>query len=473
MTRRLLAALVCLCAALSLLAGCGGSGIDEYKEDPAQETGETAEATQEPAAAEEDADQEDASAADAEEPDEAAEEDTAEKGADQEDASAANIQAEDGSAAETDASDDPQSPEAQGDPTEEPEPTATPDPGLGYAAYEPDQVVATYDGDDVTWREYYYSLNYYAGYMQYLRAMGAPFTSWDGTDLDPERTNADLVRSSAKEDMFTYRSLEAMAAAEGVELDADDQKEIQSVFEDSADQYGDGDGECTDEETAAYEEYLEGQFIDRALFDRMSGVNILSEKLFADLYGQEGADYSDKETLAYAEEQGVMACKHILLMTVDTTTGENLSDEEIEEKKAKADELYDQLAAVQDDPEKLEELFDQLMNDNSEDTGLAANPDGYQFVSGVMVPIFETTTQELEEYGLSEPVESDYGFHIILRLPVDPDGSFTASGGSGAPLRTAAAQADFFEKLQAVTDKADIVWQDDFENVDIGEIFGE
>ena len=442
MTRKLLAVLLCLGVMLSLLVGCGGSGIDRYEEEPA-EGAETAETTQAPA--------------------DEAEEPAADQAEDAEETEETE---------ETEGTEETEAPVADdGEPTAEP--TPTPDPGLGYAAYEPDQVVATYDGDDVTWREYYYSLNYYAGYVQYLRAMGAPFTGWDSADLAADQTNAELVRASAQNDMFLYRSLEALAAEEGIELDEDDQAAVLADFETSADSYGDGDGTCTDEESAAYEEYLEEQFIDRALFDRMSGINILSEKLFSSLYGEDGADYSDEDTLAYAEDQGVLACKHILLMTVDTETGENLPDEQIEEKKAKADELYEQLAAVQDDPEELEKLFDELMNENSEDTGLAANPDGYQFVSGVMVPVFETTTQSLEEYGLSEPVQSDYGYHIILRLPVDPDGSFTAAGGSSAPLRITAANEAFFEKLQSVTDEADIVWQDDFETVDIGEIFGE
>ena len=438
MMRKLLAVLLCLGVMLSLLAGCGGSGIDQYEEEPAED----AETTEAPAEDAEDAD-------------------------DTEDAEATEAPDEDAEATEAPAEDT----EDDAEPTAEP--TPTPDPGLGYAAYEPDQVVATYDGDDVTWREYYYSLNYYAGYMSYLRAMGAPFTGWDGNDLSADQTNAELVRTSAQQDMFLYRSLEALAAEEGVELDEDDQAAVLADFEQSADSYGDGDGTCTDDEAAAYEEYLEEQFIDRALFDRMSGINILSEKLFSSLYGENGADYSDEDTLAFAESEGVLACKHILLMTVDAATGEALEDEQIQEKKAKADELYEQLAAVQDDPEKLENLFDELMNENSEDTGLATNPDGYQFVPGVMVPVFETTTQSLEEYGLSEPVQSDYGYHIILRLPVDPDGSFTAAGGSSAPLRITAANEAFFEKLQSVTDKADIVWQDDFETVDIGEIFGE
>ena len=56
------------------------------------------------------------------------------------------------------------------------------------------------------------------------------------------------------------------------------------------------------------------------------------------------------------------------------------------------------------------------MNQYSEDTGLEANPDGYVFTSGQMVEPFEEGTRALDYGQISDIVESDYGFHIILRL---------------------------------------------------------
>ena len=363
-------------------------------------------------------------------------------------------------------------PDATAEPeaTEEPEPTA--EPGLGLAAYEPDTVAGVCNGQDITWREEYYWLSYYVEYIRYMTAMGMPFSGWDGMDYSATLTNAQLVAQSARDSMVQMRAMELLAQDVGTGLDETDQQSVQEAFDQSADSYGDQDGTCTPEEAEAYEAYLAEQGVDRALYEYFTGADMLADKVFQTLYGQDGANMSDEDVLAWAEGQGVMACKHILLMTVDQTTGQPLEDDVIAEKKAKADELYAQLAAVEDDPEALPGLFDELMNTYSEDTGLAAFPDGYIFTPGVMVPEFETTTQSLEEYGVAEPVQSSYGYHIIMRLPVDPDGTCTGPSG-GAPLRASAADAAFSALLTDAMTRCDTQWTEGMETPDIPAIFGE
>ena len=65
-------------------------------------------------------------------------------------------------------------------------------------------------------------------------------------------------------------------------------------------------------------------------------------------------------------------------------------------------------------------LFDQLMQEHSEDGGLAANPEGYTTSKGEMVAPFEETALALKDGEISDVVESEFGYHIILRLPLDP-----------------------------------------------------
>ena len=61
------------------------------------------------------------------------------------------------------------------------------------------------------------------------------------------------------------------------------------------------------------------------------------------------------------------------------------------------------------------------MKEYSEDGGLATNPDGYIFnAEDSLVGGFREATLELSVGEISDVVETDYGFHIMLRLPIDP-----------------------------------------------------
>ena len=67
-------------------------------------------------------------------------------------------------------------------------------------------------------------------------------------------------------------------------------------------------------------------------------------------------------------------------------------------------------------------LFFYLMEEFTEDPGVEQFPYGYLFKEGEMMDEFYNATRSLEIGGLSDIVETDYGYHIILRLPIDLDG---------------------------------------------------
>lgn len=80
---------------------------------------------------------------------------------------------------------------------------------------------------------------------------------------------------------------------------------------------------------------------------------------------------TDADLLSYIQnDRKLYSVKHILLLTQDPETGEPLDEAAAAEKKAQAEDLLRQLRESSDPAA----LFDQLMNDYSEDTGLATNP---------------------------------------------------------------------------------------------------
>lgn len=110
-------------------------------------------------------------------------------------------------------------------------------------------------------------------------------------------------------------------------------------------------------------------------------------------------------------EEKYLHAKHILISKNDAE-GNPLSDEEIANKKALAEKI---LAEVN------ETNFDELMKKHTEDPGSESSPNGYFFTEGQMVPEFENAVKSLEINKISGIVESDYGYHIIIRLPLDFD----------------------------------------------------
>lgn len=66
----------------------------------------------------------------------------------------------------------------------------------------------------------------------------------------------------------------------------------------------------------------------------------------------------------------------------------------------------------------IESKFSETAKEKSTDPAVATNGGYYEFGKGQMVPEFEKAAFALEEYAFTaKPVQSQFGYHIILRLP--------------------------------------------------------
>ena len=247
----------------------------------------------------------------------------------------------------------------------------------------------------------------------YSSLLGQETLDWNG-DIGEGMTLGDYARESAQQNAVLYNVVMAKADEYGYELTSQDKADYQQELDDAVESMGG-------------QEYYDSWLLQNCLTDeqmeKLSSVRALYEHMLEGLF-REGGEFAPapEDLSTYAEENDLLCAKHILLLTQDMSTGEALSQEEIDAKKAQIDEMAAQLKDIED-PAELEKTFDKLMNANSEDTGLQANPDGYTFTSGQMVEEFENATRALEFGQVSDAVESTYGYHNILRL--DPSGSET------------------------------------------------
>lgn len=282
--------------------------------------------------------------------------------------------------------------------------------GLCYEAtgISPDAVAMTVDGIDIPMDLYFYNLCYAASYLEsYMQMYGLGF-DWT-MELSEGVTILDAVKDSALENTKSFAVFEALAKEYDVILDEDGIADFEAERANLIESFG-------GEESFHSELEKVGLTVDS--YDRM----IMSDYLYNaldELAATEGSRLypSDEQLLAYAAETGFMTADHILLLTKDMSTYESLDDETIAEKKALAEELKAKLDAYTGDD--LTGYFTSLADEYSEDSGRASNPLGYTFGSGQMVAEFEDAAAALDAGEVSEIVESYYGYHIILRKPLD------------------------------------------------------
>lgn len=270
-----------------------------------------------------------------------------------------------------------------------------------------DAVVATVDGHPVTAEEYLYWVGYTAEELEYY--MGGEMDWSQGMD---QGTALDYVKNSALEAGKLYTIVAVKAEEMGCGLTEENEKQYQASYDQTVAQLG-GEKEAR--------KWLLQVGLTEAGFRKVNEPVLLYQNLLNSLVSN--AAPTEEEVAEYVQVADVLKAKHILLMTVDPNTRQPLSEERQAAKKVQAEEIF---ARLQDSEEPLK-LFDELMMEYSEDTGLATNPGGYLFTANQMVPEFEQGTRDLDYNEISGLIKSDYGYHIILRLDPAEDESFVAS----------------------------------------------
>lgn len=283
------------------------------------------------------------------------------------------------------------------------------DPCLAVAGLAADEAVITVGDANITAADYLYWLNRVID--NYLSQFGGAMTSlpWDTEMMDGLTFGQYFLEQAADIAVF-HSALRQLAQTEGLSPDP-------SIAPQMYDDYAEMVIRAGSDETRVIHT-LWASMLTKELLTELNENSDLYVQLQELYYGENSGHYpTDAEVNAYLDVYGYFRVKHILLMTVDQETREPLGEAEIAQKKATADDLLSQLRASEDPIA----LFDQLMHEYSEDSGLAANPDGYIFdATDSLVGGFREATLALAVGEVSDVVETDYGYHIMLRLPIDP-----------------------------------------------------
>ena len=339
-----------------------------------------------------------------------------------------------------------------------------PDYTYAFEKYSPETVVMNINGLPITWNELFYWIMYNRNsFEMYFGTI----EDWSAANAaNPEQTNSEAILEAALGYIKEYTSLESNVKDMGAELSDEQKQTAEEIWLQQIDQYGGGDEE-------AFIDLLKMSFLTEDIYKKLIQAETLFYAGIDKMFGEDSKDFTDEEVAEYVESADMLAAKHILIMTrgeTDPVTGvtAELEESEIAEKTALAEDILSQIKAASDPAAK----FDELMREFSEDTGLAIWPDGYVFGAGKMVAEFEEATRALEVGGISELVESTYGYHIIMRVEANPDMDYDYSNdGRLLTLRQAAAISVFDTHVNNWLEEAVVEWEPGFENLDLAKVF--
>ena len=193
--------------------------------------------------------------------------------------------------------------------------------------------------------------------------------------------------------------------------------------------------------------------------------------IFTDrVYGEQGSSFPDEGVTKYVADSDIeiMMAMQILRLKSD--------DEDDNTPRKEAEDILSSLnASIGAD--NFTEIFKAQMLEHSEDRDVITRfPDGFLFTNESMVPEFSEAAAALEIGEMSGIVETDYGYYIILRIPLDYDAHLlTTDGSSSGTLRQIAASDDFDSTLAGWFDSLSksLEFTPEFDTIDLAEIFKE
>lgn len=309
--------------------------------------------------------------------------------------------------------------------------------GLYYEAsgISPDAVLLTVDGWDVTADRFFYWLTTTCDYIQsYYAGVGSQV---DWSEMSGGQSLSDYAMEQALQTTELYAIVESWAKQYGCELTDDDLAGIDTEWNSQVQQAGSED---------AYLKQLANMGLNKTTAQLFSADYYLYSHLY-DVYNTAGSKLHPAQTDldTYAQEQGFLTVDDILISTGDVADGDA---DGLAAKRDRAQMVLGKLNASKDPLND----FAELANTYSDEAGRDDYPDGFTFApgGGVMDAAFETAAKALQENQWSDLVQTDQGFYIILRKPLDSETVF----------------ADYFDHLlQEAADNAKVEFSDEYKSI--------
>ncbi len=242
-------------------------------------------------------------------------------------------------------------------------------------------------------------------YSDLIMAYAAQYTSGDLSLLtdgsDESKMIYDLIKESVVSVLQQEIAFSKVAEDNGIVLTEEDEAAIQTNLDSYIEQIG---GQ------SAYDEILKEASISSNFYNNQLFISTLSSKIYTYFENPDNGKIGTTEDIKAAASEEYVLVKHVL---VDETSLETAVD-----KEGNPYEDLETLAKDISDRAKEGEDFDALIEEYNQDPGMESNPDGYFFTYGTMVEEFETEAYSMSVGDVSDPVATDYGYHILNKLEI-------------------------------------------------------
>lgn len=269
---------------------------------------------------------------------------------------------------------------------------------------DPEAVMLTVDGREVTNRMYFYWLTYTMDAISSSMpdwVDDAGLLKWD-EEVSEGKTVEDLVREETLNTAKMYMVVENWSEEYGIALTDDDKAIIDQDLDSYAQQLGGQE---------MYEAYLWDQGITDELNHRLSYAYYTYSKFHDATMDPESPLYITDDTLYQYDDitPDTVLADHILLTKGDDAEANMEAYAAMEQILEMLDKAGDSAPTV----------FSYIADQVSQDPGRSYYPNGYLVTEDAdFLPEFKEAALALEENQYSGIVETDAGYHIILRRPI-------------------------------------------------------
>jgi len=321
------------------------------------------------------------------------------------------------------------------------------------AAFSPDTIMISADDIILTWADLYVILFRCVNNLMVYPILGV---NWSKED-EEGRILADTALEYATEEALSYMAIEYGAKVNKITPDTVKLR----VFQANLDRrYAMFYGEAYFEQLVLSPD----GFYDFDVYKRFLTHDYLLDLIMDDLYGEYLFDFPEERVAEYARRERYMFAKHILRLK----TGDNDKN-----PRAEIEDILRHLRVYRS-AYYFVDVFSGMMHEYSDDYDkLVSFPYGILFQHGDMAAPFSNTCASLRIGQLSGIVETDYGYHIILRRPIDYDIVPLALADSDTPytLRQLAVQENFEKVLLGWRESLDPEYSPEFTSLDLSSIF--